>query len=193
MSLLKYRDISRSETIRYAGIVVPTSHRSILKAKLHSSHLGVDGCLRRAKECLFWPNMTADIRDYISTCSTCRTFEAANPKETLMSHDVPDRPWAKIGTDLFAKDGKDYLITVDYYSNFWEVDWLQSTDAATVINKLKNHFARHGIPDTFVSDNVPQYSCHEFAQLCKQWDIVHTTSERAVRASADDQTGRYTQ
>ena len=139
-------------------VVVPTSQRSILKEKLHSSHLGVDGCLRRAKECLFWPNMTADIRDYISTCSTCRTFEAANPKETLMSHDVPDRPWAKIGTDLFAKDGKDYLITVDYYSNFWEVDWLQSTDAATVINKLKNHFARHGIPDTIVSDNGPQYS-----------------------------------
>ena len=66
-------------------VVVPTSQRSILKEKLHSSHLGVDGCLRRAKECLFWPNMTADIRDYISTCSTCRTFEAANPKETLMS------------------------------------------------------------------------------------------------------------
>ena len=33
--------------------VVPTSQRSILKEKLHSSHLGVDGCLRRAKECLF--------------------------------------------------------------------------------------------------------------------------------------------
>ena len=56
-------------------------------------------------------SVTADIQDYISTCSTCRTFEAANPKETLMSHDVPDRPWAKIGTDLFAKDGKDYLIS----------------------------------------------------------------------------------
>ena len=53
---------------------------------------------------------------------------------------------------------------------------MQSTDAATVINKLKNHFARHGIPDRIVSDNGPQYSCHEFAQLCKQWDIVHTMS-----------------
>ena len=45
-----------------------------------------------------------------------------------MSHDIPDRPWAKVGTDLFAKDGRDYLITVDYYSNFWEVDLLPSTE-----------------------------------------------------------------
>ena len=53
---------------------------------------------------------------------------------------------------------------------------MQSTDAATVISQPMNHFARHGIPDTIVSDNGPQYSCHEFVQLCKQWDIVHTTS-----------------
>ena len=54
-------------------VVVPASQRSVLKEKIHSSHLGIDGCLRRAKECLFWPNMTSEIREYISTCSICRT------------------------------------------------------------------------------------------------------------------------
>ena len=132
-------------------VVVPASQRSVLKEKIHSSHLGIDGCLRRAKECLFWPNMTSEIREYISTCSICRTYETANQRETLMSHDIPDRPWAKVGTDLFAKDGRDYLITVDYYSNFWEVDLLPSTESTMVINKLKNHFVRYGIPDTISS------------------------------------------
>ena len=157
-------------------VVVPASQRSVLKEKIHSSHLGIDGCLRRAKECLFWPNMTSEIREYISTCSICRTYETANQRETLMSHDIPDRPWAKVGTDLFAKDGRDYLITVDYYSNFWEVDLLPSTESTMVINKLKNHFARYGIPDTIVSDGGPQYVSHEFAKFCKSWDIIHVTS-----------------
>ena len=67
-------------------------------------------------------------------------------KETLMPHDVPSRPWAKVGTDLFMFDNKDYLITVDYLSNFWEIDYLTDTKSTTVIRKLKAHFARQGIP-----------------------------------------------
>ena len=59
-------------------VVVPASQRSILKEKIHSSHLGIDGCLRRAKECLLWPNMTGDIRYYISVRDVCRTYETAN-------------------------------------------------------------------------------------------------------------------
>ena len=45
-----------------------------------------------------------------------------------------------------------------------------------VINKLKNHFARYGIPDTIVSDGGPQYVSHEFAKFCKSWDIINVTS-----------------
>lgn len=39
-----------------------------------------------------------------------------------MSQEVPSRPWEKITTDIGTLDGKDYLVTIDYYSNFWEVD-----------------------------------------------------------------------
>ena len=67
-------------------------------------------------------------------------------------------------------------MTVDYYSDFWEVDYLADTGAQTIIGKLKAHCARHGIPDTIVSDNGPQYSCHAFARFCESWDITHMTS-----------------
>jgi hypothetical protein len=61
------------------------------------------------------------------------------PKETLKSHDVPTRPWVKIGTDLFCFSGNDYLITVDYYSSFFEIDRLYDTSSKTAISKLKQH------------------------------------------------------
>ena len=56
--------------------------------------------------------------NYLSRCERCRNFEISNQKETLMPHELPSRPWEKVGTDLFSLDGGDYLITVDYLSNF---------------------------------------------------------------------------
>ena len=82
-----------------------------------------------------------------------------------MSHEVPSRPWEKIATDIFTLDGKDYLVTIDYYSNFWEVDRLPNTKASTTILKLKSHFARYGIPDQVISDNGPQFTADEFAEF----------------------------
>ena len=66
----------------------------------------------------------------------------------------------------------DFLITVDS-SNFWEIHQLASTSVSTVITKLKNHFARHGCPDTVISDNGPQFSSQDFAHLSKSWKFKH--------------------
>ena len=63
-----------------------------------------------------------------------------------MSHEVPSRPWEKIAADIFTLDGKDYLVTIDYFSNFWKIDRLLNTKAVPTVLKLKNHFARYGIP-----------------------------------------------
>jgi len=35
-----------------------------------------------------------------------------------MSHEIAERPWEKISADLYTIDGKNYLIIVDYFSNF---------------------------------------------------------------------------
>ena len=93
-----------------------------------------------------------------------------------MSHEVPSRPWEKIATDIFTLDGKDYLVTIDCYSNFWEVDRLPNTKASTTILKLKSHFARYGIPDQVISDNGPQFTSDEFADFSRTWDFEHLTS-----------------
>lgn len=58
----------------------------------------------------------------IDTCETCRKYETSPQKETLMPHEITTRPCEQIGADLFTLDGKDYLVTSDYYSNFCEID-----------------------------------------------------------------------
>ena len=50
---------------------------------LHASHLGVESCLRRARETIFWPGISNEIKEMIATCETCRKYETSNQKEPL--------------------------------------------------------------------------------------------------------------
>ena len=57
---------------------------------------------------------------------------------------------------------KKIVIVVDYYSRYFETMLLRSEKSIDTINALKSIFARHGIPETVVSDNGNQYISQEF-------------------------------
>jgi transposase InsO family protein len=157
-------------------LIVPAGMRADMKVKLHHNHSGIQATLRRAREICYWPGMNKDIEEVIAKCNICAQYQAANQKEPLMSSPVPTRPWESIATDLFELRSKDYLVTVDYYSNFIEVDRLYSKTSAEVIHKLKAHMARYGIPERVVSDNGPQYSSSEFQDFAAKYEFEHVTS-----------------
>ncbi|KAK7107442.1 hypothetical protein V1264_015374 [Littorina saxatilis] len=157
-------------------ILVPLALRPEMLAKIHSSHLGIEKTKQRAREILFWPGMSTEIHKTVASCPICIQKQNSNPKEPLLPHTVPTRPWQKIGTDLFTWEKKDFMVTVDYYSRYFEVDELTTTTSATIIRKLSSHFARHGIPETLMSDNGPQFGSEEFQQFAVSWDFQHTTS-----------------
>jgi len=106
-------------------VVVPKAARGELLRRIHNSHLGVYGCLKRARECLYWPGMTNDIKNHVSTCEACREYEGSQTTETLKSHQTPSRPWQFVAADLFELEGKSYLMTSDYFSDFFELDHLR--------------------------------------------------------------------
>ena len=115
--------------LRGERAVIPKSVRRDMLQRIHASHMGIEGCLRRARECLYWSAMSSQIKDLIQHCEICRSSDTKQQKEPLHSHDVPERPWAKVGVDhdLFKFNKTDYLIIVDYFSGFWEVEPLEST------------------------------------------------------------------
>ena len=145
-----------------------------MKKRLHSAHLGYGSMLRRARELLYWPGMAQDIKQTAKHCEACQRMKPHNQKETLRQHSNGQSPWVKVGIDLFELDGRQYLVTVDYFSSFIEVDYLTSTTATDVIIKLQVRFARYGIPSEIVSDQGPQFTSTQFHSMVK-WGIVHTT------------------
>ena len=171
-------ELAVSDGLIFRGerVVIPEGMRKLMKECLHRSHLGVESVLRRARECLYWPNMAADIRQVVEKCEACRSYERLQQKETLITHETPTLQWEKVGVDLFSWEGRDYQVIFDYTSNFWEVDRMNSTTTTSVIKQLKSHFARFGIPSVVVSDNGPQYVSEEFCTFAAKWDFEHQTS-----------------
>ena len=170
-------ELTVQDGVLYKGmkVIVPTSMRPQMIARVHSSHLGPDACARRARDVLFWPGMVGQIKEQVQSCEVCNDFLARQQKEPLMTHKIPDTPWSKVGQDLFVLGKENYLVTVDFYSDYFELDLLKDTTAETVINATKSHFARHGIAD-MVTDNGPQYSSEQFATFSREWEFQHTTS-----------------
>ena len=170
--------ISFSDGILFKGekIIIPKAMQPEMLKLIHRSHLGIAKSLSRARDIMYWPGMASQIQDIVSSCVTCNAHQRRNQKEPLMPHSVPDRPWSKLGVDIFELQGQQYLVIVDYYSGFIEIDPLTHVTAKHVINHCKSQFSRHGIPDTLISDNGPQFSSHEFQQFVERYQIDHHTS-----------------
>lgn len=180
MEFWTYRDeLSEMDGVILKGerILVPKSmHREMLD-KIHNiSHLGVHKCLRRAREIVFWPGINGQIKEKVAKCEICNEFRNAQAKQPMKPHEIPDRPWQILGTDLFELDGQNYIILVDYYSKFFEISKINGTGSLAVMNVLKQNFARYGIPDKLISDNGPCYASVEFAEFAKTYQFTHVTS-----------------
>lgn len=136
--------------------------------------------------------MSSQINEHVSKCETCQINASTTSREPLKPHEIPQRPWQKVGTDLFEWKGKPhYLIVVDYYSRYPEVAALRNTKARTVISKAKSIFSRHVISDEVISDNGPQYSSQEYQRFAKDYDFTHIRSARDILSLVDIMRKQY--
>ena len=155
-------------------VIPPILQPEILK-KLHSGHQGMTKYNQRAKQSVWWPGIQNDINNLVIKCAICCKHRVQHA-EPLIPTPLPDRPWQKVATDLFEWKKSNYLLIVDYYSLYIEVAKLTSTSSSDIIRHLKSIFACHGIPETVICDNGPQYSATSFSNFAQEYGFTHTTS-----------------
>ena len=173
-----YRDeISCYEGLMFKGdrIIVPHSLRPEILQRIHVAHLGIEKCRARARSAVFWPGINSAIDDLVSKCSTCQQHQRSNQREPLIPQEVPERPWATVAADIFYYKGRDYLLVVDYFSKYPEVARLSSKNSEAVIMAMKDMFARHGIPERLIADNMP-FNSVKFKDFASKWEIEVVTS-----------------
>ena len=148
-------------------IVIPSSTRDQVLQAIHLGHQGENKCILRARESVFWPGISADIRQMVKDCDLCNKHQPAQPKLPIMQPDLPTRPWEKLGTDIFKFDGKKYLMVVDYYSRFPVIRLLDNMTSHAVCNHFTSVLAEYGLPATIISDFGSQYISKRFKTKCK--------------------------
>ena len=120
--------------------------------------------------------MRQDIESAVSQCSACNSCRAHLQKQPLIIHPVPELPWSTIAADIFDWEGRQYLVTVESYSGWFEMDPLSDMSSHTVIGKLQRLFATHDIPEKLLTDNGRQFVSREFKLFSQEWNFTHLTS-----------------
>ena len=74
----------------------------------------------------------------------------------------------------FYLNESNYLLVVDYFSRFPEIQQMSITTSRSVVNALNTMFSPFGIPETILSGS--QYNSSEFTKFAEADDFSHVTS-----------------
>lgn len=179
----KYKDeLSAQQGLIFRNnkILIPYVLRKLMIEKVHVSHLGIENTVKFAKENIFWPNMSSEIKEKVQMCDICMKFSKSQPNPPMQSHAIPSYAFQFVSMDVFSitYKGKPYtmLITIDKYSDFFELDILNSLSATVLIEICKRNFSRHGIPQRVCSDNGTNFVNKQFEEFSRKWGFEHDTS-----------------
>ena len=182
--------------LRGNRIVIPYAHRKQTLETIHQGHLGINKCRERAGQAVWWPGISKEITDAVSSCKFCLKKRPSHHAEPLVNTPLPERPFQKVAADFFQFEKKEYLVFVDYYSRWLEIASMGRITSDATIGKLKNIFARFGPPETFMTDEGTQFTSAAFEKFSKKWNFTLETSsphfhlangaaERAVRTAKE--------
>ena len=129
----------------------------------------------KARDSVFWPGISNEIRETVEKCGICQaSSKAAKPVGNVS--DVPPHAWHTLGTDLFYWNKIDYLVIGDYFSKYLIVRRLPNSSSHMVIKELGLLFTELGRPFVLRSDNGPCYSSREFHNFLSFYQVDHITS-----------------
>ena len=158
-----------------ARLVIPSTLRSKVLEQIHKGHLGIEKCMLKAREAVFWPGISNDIREAVEKCGICQASSKSSKPIGNVS-DVPPHAWHTLGTDLFYWNKIDYLVIGDYFSKYLIVRRLPNSSTHAVIKELGLIFTELGRPFMLRSDNGPCYSSREFRNFLHFHQVDHITS-----------------
>ena len=156
-------------------IVIPIALRLDILQWLHEGHQGITKTKALASTCVWWSYTSNQIETMVNKCATCAIHRPEH-KEPLFPSNFSDRSWSHLAMDLFELKGKIYLIVVDYFSQWIELQLLEKLNSKTTITQIKSVFATHGIPHIIISDIGPQFVGWEFNFFAQECGFTHVTS-----------------
>ncbi|XP_058448606.1 uncharacterized protein K02A2.6-like [Malaya genurostris] len=166
--------------LRNDRILIPRNFRKEILEKLHRSHSGIEATTKLARDTVFWPGINDQIKQRVQQCDTCAKYSQNQQSQPMQSHRIPLYPYQKVSMDICEhQTGSQkhvYLITVDHYSDYFDIDELNTQSSAAIIRICKRNFARFGKPQEVSSDGGSQFMSEEFGHFSRVWGFKHSVS-----------------
>ncbi|KAL5463687.1 hypothetical protein EMCRGX_G032610 [Ephydatia muelleri] len=160
-----------------ARVVIPPQGRANILQELHEVHLGMNKMKGLARGYVWWPKLDSDIEDLVRKCDVCQSSRSLPAVAPLHPWEWPQQPWSRLHLDFAGPFlGHMYLVLVDAYSKWMEVQVMKTITSSATIEKLRAIFATHGLPCKIVTDNGPSFVSQEFREFMEQNGIVHIKS-----------------
>ena len=86
-------------------IIVPEGMKRRVMGEIHNAHQGITRCLDRAKESVWWFEITEEVKKDIKECILFKIYDIQKV-ETLEMIPLQKGPWEMVGSDIFHLKGK---------------------------------------------------------------------------------------
>ena len=160
-----------------ARVVIPELLRETVLTELHEVHPGVNRMKALARSYVWWPGIDADIETRVRGCHECQVNQSKPVTAPNHAWEYASAAWERLHIDHAGPvNGESYLVMVDSYSKWLDVERVKSTDAKTTCSVLRKLFSVHGLPKVVVSDNGPGFASEEFNAFLKMNGIRHLYS-----------------
>lgn len=176
-------DLTTQNGLVFKGqrIVIPRGLRTDMLKRLHYAHSGIENSTKLARDTMYWPGIHEQLKRTVGECESCQKNSPNQVKEPMMSTEIPKLPYDIVSMDIMELTNPNgtknlYLVTVDHYSDFFEIDEIKNMLAETIIKTCKQNFARHGIPRMVISDNGTHFHNKPFLRFAADWEFKFSTS-----------------
>jgi hypothetical protein len=153
-------------------VVIPEGLKHEILKKLHEGHIGIVRMKLLARSYVWWFGLSRDLDDFGKSCNIC-TSNQKKIKDCPNSYwPMTTKPMERVHIDLFHYNDLIFLIIVDSFSKWIDVQLLTKPDAVQVIRALKIFFANFGLCLKLVSDNGPPFKSRQFQAFAEANGIV---------------------
>ena len=152
-------------------LLMPSTLQRKALEQIHEGHQGVEKCMLKARESVFWPGISDDIWETVEKCEICQsTSRASKP----VGGSTPSMEYTGHWPILLNR--LNFVMVGKNFTKYLIVRKLPNSSTHVVIKELGMIFTEFGWPFILRSDNGPCYSSKEFQQFLGFYQVHHTTS-----------------
>ncbi|CAI7836990.1 unnamed protein product, partial [Closterium sp. NIES-54] len=180
--------------------------RQILLEEFHdvpyAGHFESNKTLAGIAKYYYWPQMAADVQQFVTSCDTCQRMKSSKQKKTglLQPLPVPEQPWQVVRLDFItglpstSRGHDSILVVIDKFSKMGH--FIPTNATATAEATARLFFDRiitiHGIPATLISDRDSKFMSKLWKELMGLLGTKLAMSS-AYHPQTDGQTERLNQ